>query len=109
MKAFLVSIVAITGVAAILGSASAPIENRWKRQGATDADFKSAKFECMQSTSKGSELTSHVVSSSTGGPTQTGAKAAVPSCQLYEACMEAQGWALRSDGAFKHDIQCVKP
>lgn len=109
MKVALLAIATITGVAMILGSASAPVDNRWKRQGATDADFKNSKFECMKLTSTGSELSSHVVSSSDGASKAHGAKAAVPGCQMYQACMEAQGWVLGRDGQFAHAIECVKP
>lgn len=109
MKSGLQFLVVIAGIATILGSATAPPQARWKQQGATAGEFAQAKYKCMKSTSEGSELSSVLWSTATDQPKQLGVKTAVPSCQMYRACMESEGWALTNDGAFAHNIDCVKP
>ena len=81
-----------------------------EKSGASVQDFQRARYQCIQSAS------SRVVSGSATANTpyspgyQSNVNSQImPSCQMYSACMEANGFQLVSNGRFQSPVDCRNP
>ena len=108
------ALVCLTGMIFLSACASGPPMGRDK-YGVSDDDFAKARYNCMKEAS--SLVSNASASGSTGGyGASYGANydasvssKVMPSCQMYRACMDSQGWKLVPNGRFQQPIECSNP
>jgi hypothetical protein len=77
-----------------------------EKYGATESDFRNQVYACMrESSSRVSQSSANTIN----GMNYQSSSTVQPSCQMYRACMDANGFNLVQNGRFNQRINCTNP
>ena len=90
----------------LLSGCAAPISYTWVKPGGTTQEFKSVNYECLQASQQREAYSNLSYNSLLGGYQGGSGNTVNTNNQLFNACMNAKGWALQAQRSV---VQSVAP